>query len=197
MGWLNKKITQSEFTLMLVRFTLDFEQIYKILDELLPDSLSKFKKEDRAVTEILIMRAFIMTALTNSLIEKKIAKQVLDTFHDIIFSSIEDSDLKIGTKGFPQLLNDRYGEYYQFLGEFLGSKADNNEGKNEDKDSDSSFMFGTKIAAHIINIKEDGISELCRIDIRLTTNCYIHFMSLYKAELEVFAGLKDRIIAGK
>ena len=191
---------------MLVRFTLDFKQIYKALDELLPESLSKFKKDDRAIAEILIIRAFIMTTLTNSLIEKKVAKQVLDMFHDIVFSAIEDSDLEIDKNGLPELLHDRYGEYYQLLDDFLGSKTDEGESKGGDRLSDSSFMFGAKIGAHIIGNKEDGTSinlgkdgrsELYCLDARIAVHCWAYFMSLYKAESEVFAGLKDQIMAGK
>ena len=187
MRWFNKnkKITPNEFTIMLVRFAMDFEQIYKILNELLPDASKDLRKDDRAVTEVLTMRAFIMTKLTNSLIDKEIGSQILDDFHQMIFTAVENSDLKIKVKEFPKLLNDRYNEYYKLLDELES---------NKDQDGSSSFILGSRIATHILGIQENT-KEFFTIDLKIATDCYIDFISLYDAEAKVFLKIKGQIVA--
>jgi len=186
MGWFNKtkNISPGDFTIMLVKFSMDFKQIYEILNESLPDTFRNLRKDDRAVIEVMISRAFIMTKLTNSLIDKEIGKQVLDDFHQMIFSAIENSDLKIEVNKFPQLLNDRYGEYYKSL-----DKLEN----DKDRDGSASYMFGVKIAAHILGIKENT-REFFSIHPKIAMDCYIDFISLYNAERKVFLRIKDQII---
>jgi len=188
MGWLNKNkdIPSSDFTLMLVRFVCDFKQIYKILDELLPDAHKDLRKNDRVVVEILLIRLFVVTKLTNLLIDKKVAEKILDDLHSMIFSAIETSDLKIDLKQLPLLLNDRYEEYYRALG---------NIEKDKDKNGSSSFILGTVIAAHILDMDTKS-KEFHSIDPKLAMDCYIDFISLYTAEEKVFSKIKRQIRIG-
>ena len=171
MKWFSKKkqkITIDQLTDGML-YLIEPSKIQKLAieDELIPKSTIG----DSKLTELIIVRTFIMSKLVQMIFENQVGTKILDVFYKKLFSSFEKNNGGDWTSVFAKLLNARHIEYFE---------------KTKLIDlGDESGMF-TVSKAITDNVLGNGT-----LDVRIIHNFTIFYLSHYKCEGDMFEKYKS------